>query len=322
MIVSASYPCTDQPRLLHAPWFRLRRVASAATRARMPRTLISAAPSDGAADIRARSIRVLNALIAEVPARRQLDEVRRWRLFRVRCTAGRVSALARNVGDRPGKKRYAAAQGVAPPLRAAASRCAALWTAAPDCELDTAAHVTNFVALADRARDLRQRAVLSFVNYYRKTSRDSIGFHSDNENGFAWREPPVIASLQLLGAVRATIGWGSTELQPNLCTQPDLHRLRRRRGALYRRATPAPDGGQAPITAKESGNLLADTAHPKSALKTPARMAAVYCYAVVNLIAFSPAYKLHDPAAEISAWIDGLLTRSSSRPETAAGSHK
>ena len=175
---------------------------------------------------------------------------------------------------------------------------AAVWRYDPivlTSELDAEAQAANFATLAAMLAGTVDEVVLSFVNPYRKTSRNldrAAGLH-----GFAWRDPPPDekrALLSRLAEIAADAG-----IRATLCTQPDLlvPGLGEARCIDAQRLSYI---GGGPVAAKESGNrpgCRCALSRDIGAYDTCPH-GCVYCYAVADRDRAVARYRAHDPEGE------------------------
>lgn len=175
---------------------------------------------------------------------------------------------------------------------------AAVWRYDPivmTSELDAEAHAQNVAALARALAGAVDEVVLSFVNPYRKTSRNLD--RAAARHGFAWRDPPADEKRALvarLAAIAAEHGIAAT-----LCTQPELlvPGIGEARCIDAQRLS---DVGQAPVAARESGNrpgCRCAQSRDIGAYDTCPH-GCVYCYAVADRDRARDRYKAHDPHGE------------------------
>jgi hypothetical protein len=162
-------------------------------------------------------------------------------------------------------------------------------------ELDAAAHMRNFTALASALAGTVDEVVLSFAHPYRKTSRNLD--RAGERHGFQWHDPPAEEKRTLLAGLASIAG--DAGMQATLCTQPDL--LVPGIGeARCIDAARLSDVAQTPISARESGNrpgCRCALSRDIGAYDTCPH-GCVYCYAVADRDRAVARYRAHDPESE------------------------
>jgi hypothetical protein len=162
-------------------------------------------------------------------------------------------------------------------------------------ELDAAAHVRNFAALAKTLVGAVDEVVLSFAHPYRKTSRNLD--RAGEQHGFQWHDPLAEEKRALLSRLAPIAA--EHRMQATLCTQPDL-RVSGIGEARCIDATRLSDVAQTPISARESGNrpgCRCALSRDIGAYDTCPHGCA-YCYAVADRDRAVARYRAHDPEAE------------------------
>ncbi len=286
MIVSASYR-TDIPAF-YARWF-LGRLAAGSARVANPYGGGTYAVSLRAGDVDGfvfwtRNIR---------PLLPELDRVRAVAPFAVQFT---VTGYPRSL-----ESSVIAPEDAVDQLRELRRRFgarAAVWRYDPivmTSELDAAAHLRGFAALAQALAGTVDEVVLSFVNPYRKTSRNLD--RAARRHGFTWRDPPAEEKRALLSRLAETAA--DAGMAATVCTQPDLLVP----GIGEARCIDAgrlSDVAQCPVAARESGNrpgCRCTLSRDIGAYDTCPH-GCVYCYAVADRDRAVARYRAHDPAAE------------------------
>jgi len=286
VIVSASYR-TDIPAF-YARWF-LGRLEAGYARVANPygggAYEVSLRP--GAVDGFVFWTRNLRPLVA------QLDRVRAVAPFTVQFT---VTGYPRALESAVIAADEAVAQLTA--LRRRFGPRVAVWRYDPivmTSALDAAAHAEGFAALASALAGIVDEVALSFVNPYRKTSRN-LG-RAAARYGFVWRDPPPDEKRALLARLAAIAG--DAGMQATLCTQPEL--LVPGIGeARCIDAARLSDVAQAPLASRESGNrpgCRCALSRDIGAYDTCPH-GCVYCYAVAERDRALARYKAHDPEAD------------------------
>jgi hypothetical protein len=285
MIVSASYR-TDIPAF-YARWF-LTRLNAGFCRVANPygggSYEVSLAP--GAVDGFVLWTRNLRPLLAD------LDAVRRVAPFVVQFTVtGYPRALETSV---------IATDEAVDQLREVRRRFgprAAVWRYDPivfTSQLDTAAHLAGFAAMARALKGSVDEVVLSVMHPYRKTRRN-LG-RAAQEHGFLWRDPPAEEKRHLLeGLAAIALDHG---IAPTLCSQPELL-LPGLGEARCIDAKRLGDIAQHPVAATENGNRLGCRCAQSRDIGAydTCPHGCVYCYAVADRDRAVANFREHDPAA-------------------------
>ena len=154
-------------------------------------------------------------------------------------------------------------------------------------------HLVNFAGLAQALEGAVDEVTVSFVQPYRKTTRNLD--LAARRHGFAWRDPEpsekaaILAQLEVLAAARG--------MALTLCTQPDLP------GAPARciDAARLSDLAGKAIAAKTKGNrpgcLCAESRDIGAYDSCP--HGCVYCYAVAGRELAKRRFHAHDPGGEL-----------------------
>lgn len=285
MIVSASYR-TDIPAF-YAPWF-LRRLEAGSCRVANPYGgggyEVSLAP--GAVDGFVFWSRNLRPLLPE------LDTVRRVAPFIVQFTVtGYPRALENSV--------IAVDEAVEQlrELRRRFGQRVAVWRYDPvvfTAELDAAAHLAGFAALAQALAGTVDEVVLSVVHPYRKTRRNLD--RAAGRHGFGWRDPPADEKRQLLAGL-AEIAQ-EQGIAPTLCSQPEFLGPGLGEASCVDAGRLA-DVAQQPIASRERGNrpgCRCAQSRDIGAYDTCPH-GCIYCYAVADRDRAVANYRNQDPAA-------------------------
>jgi hypothetical protein len=286
VIVSASYR-TDIPAF-YARWF-LRRLDAGYARVANPYggAAYEVSLRPGGADGFVFWTRNMRPLMAE------LDRVREVAPFTVQFTVTGYPRSLENsviaVGEAVDQLRE---------LRRRFGLRVAVWRYDPivmTTELDAAAHVRNFAALAKTLVGAVDEVVLSFAHAYRKTSRNLD--RAGEQHGFQWHDPLAEEKRALLSRLAPIAA--EHRMQATLCTQPDL-RVSGIGEARCIDATRLSDVAQTPISARESGNrpgCRCALSRDIGAYDTCPHGCA-YCYAVADRDRAVARYRAHDPEAE------------------------
>jgi hypothetical protein len=286
VIVSASYR-TDIPAF-YARWF-LRRLDAGYARVANPYggAAYEVSLRPGGADGFVFWTRNMRPLMAE------LDRVREVAPFTVQFTVTGYPRSLENsviaVGEAVDQLRE---------LRRRFGLRVAVWRYDPivmTTELDAAAHVRNFAALAKTLVGAVDEVVLSFAHPYRKTSRNLD--RAGEQHGFQWHDPLAEEKRALLSRLAPIAA--EHRMQATLCTQPDL-RVSGIGEARCIDATRLSDVAQTPISARESGNrpgCRCALSRDIGAYDTCPHGCA-YCYAVADRDRAVARYRAHDPEAE------------------------
>jgi hypothetical protein len=177
--------------------------------------------------------------------------------------------------------------------------CAAVWRYDPivfTSELDAAAHLAGFAALARALKGTVDEVVLSVMHPYQKTRRNLD--RSAGQHGFLWRNPPAEEKRNLLeGLAAIALDYG---MAPTLCSQPELL-LPGLGEARCIDAQRLGDIAGRPVTTAESGNrpgCRCALSRDIGAYDTCPH-GCVYCYAVADRDRAVANFRGHDPAAEM-----------------------
>ena len=221
-----------------------------------------------------------------------LDAVRRVAPFTVQFTAtGYPRALESSV--------IGSAEAVAQlgELRRRFGPRVAVWRYDPIVftgELDAAAHLAGFAALARRLAGSVDEVVLSVMHPYRKTRRNLD--RAARRHGIAWRDPPAAEKRDLVERLAAIAL--DNRIAPTLCSQPELQATGLGEASCIDAARLA-DVAQRPIAAPAGGNrpgCRCARSRDIGAYDTCPH-GCVYCYAVAERDRAVANFTGHDPAA-------------------------
>lgn len=166
-------------------------------------------------------------------------------------------------------------------------------------ELDAAAHLAGFAALARALKGTVDEVVLSVVHPYKKTRRNLD--RAAGRYGFAWHDPPADEKRRLLAALAGLAQ--EHGIAPTLCSQPELLGPGPGNGGLGEAscvdAARLADVAQQPVAARIAGNrpgCRCAESRDIGAYDTCPH-GCVYCYAVADRDRAVANYRSHDPEA-------------------------
>ncbi|WP_431861679.1 DUF1848 domain-containing protein [Azospirillum sp.] len=157
-------------------------------------------------------------------------------------------------------------------------------------------HREAFARLAAALRGVTDEVTVSFLQPYRKTTRNLDA--AARAAGFAWQTPEPEEKRALLAALTGIAAENGMAL--TLCTQPDLTDVPGVAAARCVDAVRLSDVAGAPVAARQKGNrpgCLCAESRDIGAYDTCPHGCA-YCYAVSNRTAARARFQAHDPEGE------------------------